>query len=215
MLASLEYFKSNTNNSACLATIPDWGGIIQYYAERGTYISSTNQNMERFEKLSHFFFTNESFNEKTDNLYIGLMPDDLLKINAIIRASNAEGIYADLLGINKINESSELKDVVFVSTKNTIYFAQFYTNGTVEASIWKNNRRAPIKNIFVEINGKVSEITNNNAEDNGCIYFSDYVSAYFNEKLCSTNIIKMLTQQKITGLEHWYSAGRARIYKVV
>lgn len=218
MLSSLEYFKSNTNNSACLATIPDWGGIVQYYAKRETYISSTNQNMERFNKLSTFLFTNKSLGAsdiKIPGLYIGLMPDDLLKINAIIRASNAEGMYADLLGINKINESSGLKDIVFVSTKNIVYFAQFYKNDTVEASIWKNNRRVPIKNIFVEIEGKVSKITNSNAEDNGCIYFSDYVSAYFNEKLCSTNMIKMLTQQKIAGLEHWHSIGRARIYKVV
>jgi len=217
MLSSFNYFEANAEESACLATMPDWGGMAQYYTKKSSYISSTNQNFDKFNKLAKFLFTTNKFNESNieiSNLYIGIMPEDLLKLKAIISASEIEGLKRDLLYYQSKQESSDFDDYSFMSQEKENYIIKVYKNQTAEVKKSKDNKITYVKNVYIDLNGKVSKTTKENAEDNGCVFLSSYASAYFNENLCSTNFAKMLFQDKIQGLEFWHSKGNARIYKV-
>jgi len=217
MLSSFNYFEANAGESACLATMPDWGGMAQYYTKKSTYISSTNQNFDRFNKLAGFLLTNQTLEKSSINipgLYIGIMPEDLLKLKAIIAASEIEGLQRDLLYVQSKQESSDFDDYSLTSQEKEGYIARVYNNGTTQVKKSKNSNTIYVKNVYIDINGKVSKSTKENAEDNGCVFLSSYANAYFNENLCNTNLMKMLVQDKIPGLEFWHSKGNARIYKV-
>ena len=84
MISALGYFGEESEEGACLITIPDWGGMAQYYAKRSSYVSSTNQKFDRFDKLNEFLFTNKSYDINISNSYVGLMPDDFRKIDSMI-----------------------------------------------------------------------------------------------------------------------------------
>jgi asparagine N-glycosylation enzyme membrane subunit Stt3 len=204
MVAAYDYFSENTNKSSCIVAIPDWGGMTQYYAKRPSFISSTNQNIDQFLKLNEFFFTNKSLGIEIENSYIGLMPDDFKKIEGLIEIVGIEGLFAEkLILIGKKENENE-----YISSSSRKYTAK----STTDITVTRDGKS--IQTVFLETDTQIFRIINNDAEDDGCVYLSNYVSIYFNNKLCSTNMVKMLTMQEIPGLELWHATNNVRIYKI-
>ena len=212
MLQAFDDFRENTEETSCLITIPDWGGMTQYYAKRASYISSTNQALPRFDRFNRFLFTNESF-VLLEEGYVGIMPDDFRKIGSLIVLSGVQGLSAEqLVLVDKKTNTSGDEENTYLSVNKRKYVVQSVENEVTAKRLEKKNPSF-IQTVFIENNGVVHTAKNDEAEDKGCLYLSDYVTAYFNQKLCTTNIIRMLTQQPVAGLEHWYSFNNVRIYK--
>ena len=212
MVVALTYFRENTKPGSCLITIPDWGGMTQYYAKRASYISSTNQDIPKFNKLNAFLFSNQSLPFSIEESYIGLMPDDFKKISGLIQLSENKDLFAEQLLLVKKEREGGLEKNSYVSVNKHPYLV-ISSGRNITARKLQKGKPVAIANIFIESDGKVHTRVNE-AEDKGCLYLSDYVTAYFNEELCATNIIKILTQQSVPGLQHWYSHNNVRIYKV-
>ncbi|MBW2991936.1 glycosyltransferase family 39 protein [Candidatus Woesearchaeota archaeon] len=212
MIKAYDYFRENTDKESCLITIPDWGGMTQYYAKRPSYISSTNHNFPAFSRISRFLLSNESYDIDIDNSYFALMPDDFRKINVIIHITGVKGLYSDTLILEQKTKDNGLERNIYRTIDNKHYIAESSERGITVKRV-EDSKETEIKNIFLEQNDRVFLLTDEDAEDNGCIYLSNYVTAYFNEKLCSTNMIKLLTKQEIDGLGYFYSLNNVRIYK--
>lgn len=213
MIQGFDYFRQNTNKTSCLITIPDWGGMTQYYAKRASHTSSTNQNPYRFEKLNDFLFTNKSFDIDIENSFIGLMPDDFKKTPSLISIVGVKDLSMRALILIDKKREEDIGENIYKSLDGITYVAEI-SNGGVSVRRIEDGDEVAIRTVFIESNNAVYEVVEKEAEDDGCVYLSNYVTAYFNNKLCNTNIVKMLTQQQIEGLEHWYSHNNVRIYKV-
>jgi hypothetical protein len=203
------YIAENTAKNSCVMTIPDWGGMIQYYAKRPSYVSSTNQNLPKFEKFSEFLLTNQTFSLDVNDSYVVLMPDDFKKIDGIISVSDISGLYVEKLILDgKTRDASQKNE--YISSDNRKYTAEISDN---RIKVRRVDGNTSIRTIYLEEGGTVHTFKDASAQDDGCIYLSDYVTIYGNAQLCDTNIMKMLTQQNIKGLELTYSHNNGRVYK--
>jgi hypothetical protein len=209
LIKTLKYFKENTEPGSCLVTSPDWGGMIQFYAERPSYSSSVYQDLDRFNELTAFLFSDQPPNFATKQGYVGLMPGDFGKIQSFITLSENDEFYAEhLVFVNSLNVHENL-----YTSQNGVNYVFSNQNG-FSAKRMIDGQETYIRTFFVEHEGRVITSINEGAQDKGCIFVSESFAQYFNEPFCKTNFVKMIARQQIQGLEPWYVEDAARIYSL-
>jgi hypothetical protein len=208
---SLKELRSETPTGAVILASPQNKETIEYYSKRTAYLQDNEADMK---KLAALFLSDKLPKITGNNLYIFVTVSDLRMVEELNKYAKIDGIrnpvVTDYNLIFEINEEGLGKNFYDNETNATIII-QENEEGNVKSAriVYKDNTEAHAKYLISEGELKVFD-----PNGKGCLY-QDQQLMYFDEKLCNTMLVKMMTGQNITGLELVHDEPFMRVYRVI
>lgn len=209
--ASLKELRSETPTGAVILASPQNKEPIEYYAKRTAYLKDNEEDMK---KLAVLFLSEKLPKITGKDLYIFVTVSDLRMVEQLNKYANIEGIrnpvVTDYNLVFEINEEGLGKTYNDNETNATIII-QENDEGNVKSAriVYKDNTEAYAK--YLVGDGEKKEFDKNGK---GCLYQEQQLM-YFDEKLCNTLLVQMMTGQKIPGLEMVHDEAFMRVYRVI
>ena len=196
------FIKEETQADACVIALQSKGAMTEFFAKKYYYFNSLGFDEERSREVYTFLLTDEKQNFQVKEPYILIENNDLLFVNIMnlfLKRTDIEAEPNIGLLYNKTYAAPQKEYVFHIQEEgNKIKIIK------VKDGIFKELR-------WVYKDG----VMYNNKNGDGCMFIAGEGYVYLNDKLCDANMIKMLTQQKIDGLEKVYAKNGVVIYKVI
>lgn len=218
LIKATDYIKENAQEDSCFITSIGLRGFIPYLTQRSTYLAWPDN--EKDKRFIHFLFTNSSPDFNITNSYFLIRERDIYYQINKVDYYNLTGIDASLFleSISNTTKGDYIETTYKDRYDNSLFLTREYKDrdridayGLEPNPITKELAYHPIKDTY---KGS-SHYTFFGKANPRCFYIGNYSAMYLNQKLCNSNIFKILTWQDIPSLEKFYRNNRIRIYKIL
>ncbi|MBU0979735.1 MAG: phospholipid carrier-dependent glycosyltransferase [Nanoarchaeota archaeon] len=188
--------------------------LIQMFMHRPTYFSSVAMNQERKRETYTFLMSNQTYPMKVPGLYFFNREEDGNFVWSYNELANEKGLFGSPF-LYPINHSekighNETEYMDLIDRKR--FVVRQYPSG-IAGYYRKDDQLIPIYMVYYDgvIYRREDNVT---SPQTGCLYLGNQYRFYYNEKLCNTNLAKMLMGLNITGMERVYFQDGVSVYKL-
>ncbi len=205
---------------ACIVTMWDLGGMVQWHARLPTYTASVGgQDIDRIERTARFFLGRERFDQgdepgESDPAYHFLVrEDDIPRIAALagLAGMNISGII-QLLSMESLTPADSNGSVYVIEGRFTVTLAE----GRAEAVYIAPDTGAvlPLSFFVTTPEGAYQSFVEGAM---GCLFIGQPTASgptmyFFTPEFCESNLARMLTLRKVPGLRPLVADGGAVLY---
>lgn len=195
------FVKEELPEDACIIALQQKGGMTEFLAKKHYYFNSLGFDEERSREVYTFLLTNAKPEFQVKEPYILLEYNDILHINVM-------NLFLKRTDVEAEPNIGLLYNRTYAAPQKGYVFHIQESDDHIKIIKVKDGVFTELRWVYKD--GKLYD----NKKSEGCMFIRGEGYVYFNDLLCNSNMVKMLTEQEIQGLEKVYAKDGVMIYRV-